>query len=119
LTQVNTKINGGAPAVPAGIPAELVALVLGGAPTDDERAMYRSELRALSAAVTAGAAKSGDRATKAHLEAVKDQIARILDPKFATATGGGGGAVVRALTEDELRFLLPPDGCWVDYVVRP
>jgi hypothetical protein len=119
LTQVNTKINGGAPAVPAGIPAELVALVLGGAPTDDERAMYRSELRALSTAVTAGQAKAGDRATKAHLEAVKDQIARILDPKFAATAGGAGGAAGRALTADELLFLFPPDGCWPDYVVRP
>ncbi len=119
LAQVNTKINGGAPAVPAGFPAELVALLLGGAPSDDERAMYRSELHALSTAVAAGAAKAGDRATKAHLEAVKDQIARILDPKFAAAAGGAGGVVVRALTEDELRFLLPPDSCWPDYVVRP
>jgi hypothetical protein len=120
LTQVNTKINGGAPAVPAGFPAELIALLLGGAPTDDERAMYRSELHALSNAATAGAAKAGDRATKAHLEAVKDQIARILDPKFAApAGGGGGGAVIRAFTEDELRFILPQDSCWPDYVVRP
>jgi len=48
--------------------------------------------------VTAAIAKANDHDTKAHLEGAKDQIARILDPKFlppspaaATIAGRGGG----------------------------
>jgi hypothetical protein len=65
----------------------------------DEKPMYRTELRALSAAITAAIAKTTDHETRAHLEASKDEIARILDPKFAppspvpaTPGGGRGGA---------------------------
>jgi hypothetical protein len=65
----------------------------------DERPMYRAELRALSASITAAVAKTTDHETKAHLEASRDEIAKILDPKFAPAApagatplGGRGGA---------------------------
>ena len=46
----------------------------------------------------AAIAKANDHDTKAHLEGAKDQIAKILDPKFlppapaAAAGGGRGGA---------------------------
>ena len=50
--------------------------------TDDTRGLVRSELRSLSADVTKALAKTTDRATRAHLDDVKDQIAKILDPKF-------------------------------------
>jgi hypothetical protein len=50
--------------------------------TDDSRGLVRSELRTLSAEVTKAIAKTTDRATRSHLEDVKDQIAKILDPKF-------------------------------------
>ena len=51
--------------------------------TDDARALVRSELKTLSGDVTAALPKAADRVTRAHLEDVKDQVARILDPKFA------------------------------------
>jgi hypothetical protein len=62
----------------------------------DEKPLYRAELRALSAAITAALPKATDHETKAHLEAAKDEIAKILDPKFlppapAAATTGFGG----------------------------
>ena len=63
----------------------------------DEKPLYRAELRALSASIAAALPKTADHDTKAHLEAVRDEIARILDPKFAPAaptagtTGGGRG----------------------------
>jgi len=97
LTTVNNKLNP-APAaavVPVFIPQD------GGAPpirvtnSGDEKPFYRAELRALSAQITAAIAKATDHETKAHLEASRDEIARILDPKFlppapAAAAGGGG-----------------------------
>ncbi len=70
----------------------------GGRPSasDDEKPFFRAELRALSASITAAIAKAADHDTKAHLEGAKDQIAKILDPKFlaptpAAPTGGRGG----------------------------
>jgi hypothetical protein len=59
----------------------------------DERPLYRVELRTLSASITAALARTTDHETKAHLEAAKDEIAKILDPPQTTraATGGGGG----------------------------
>jgi hypothetical protein len=67
----------------------------GGAPASaDEKPMYRAEIRALNVSVNAAIAKAADHETKAHLEGVRDEIARILDPKFlppAPAAGAGGG----------------------------
>src|ERR1017187_4587423 len=71
----------------------------GGAP-GDEKGMYRAELRTLSASIAAALAKTTDHETKAHLEASRDEIAKILDPKFlpaapaAAAAGGGRGGVL-------------------------
>jgi hypothetical protein len=44
--------------------------------------------------VTAAAARAADRATRLHLDDVKDQIGKILDPKIApaSATGAASGA---------------------------
>jgi uncharacterized protein DUF4953/uncharacterized protein DUF5117/uncharacterized protein DUF5118 len=105
LHEVNNKLNPveraaaagggrGAP-VPDGEPVPLRVTSSG-----DEKPMYRTELKALSAAIGAAIAKTSDHETKAHLEASKDEIAKILDPKFAPpaapaaagALGGRGGA---------------------------
>jgi hypothetical protein len=64
--------------------------------SDDEKPFFRAERRALSVSITAAIAKATDHDTKAHLEGAKDQIAKILDPKFlapapAAPTGGRGG----------------------------
>lgn len=50
---------------------------------DDQRAYYRGELRSLNAAVIAAIPKAANRPTRLHLEDSRDQIAKILDPKFA------------------------------------
>ncbi len=71
------------------------------AKSDDEKPFYRAELRTLNASITAALAKATDHDTKAHLEGAKDQIAKILDPKFlpaapaAAAAGGRGGSPIR------------------------
>jgi hypothetical protein len=99
LDLVNAKLNpppaaapaaGAFPAAPAGRGGR------GGATASpDEKPMYRAELRALTTAVNAAIVKTTDHETKAHLEAVRDEIAKILDPKFLppapTAAAGGGG----------------------------
>jgi hypothetical protein len=107
LTLVNAKINPPAVAVVAAVPAGEEPAPApggrggrgGGAP-GDEKGMYRAELRTLSASITAALAKTTDHETKAHLEASRDEIAKILDPKFlpaapaaAPAAGGGRGGV--------------------------
>jgi len=62
------------------------------AKSEDEKPFFRAELHALSASISAAIAKATDHDTKAHLEGAKDQIAKILDPKFlAPAEAGGGG----------------------------
>ncbi len=109
LTLVNAKINTTAPAPAAAVPAgeePAPAPAPGGrggrgagAP-GDEKGMYRAELKALSASITAALAKTTDHETKAHLEASRDEIAKILDPKFlpaapaaAAPAGGGRGGI--------------------------
>ncbi|WP_257311887.1 zinc-dependent metalloprotease [Geothrix fuzhouensis] len=52
--------------------------------SDDTRGVVRAELKALQALV---ARPGGDKALRAHLDDLKDQITRILDPKFAAPTG--------------------------------
>jgi len=106
LQQVNTKLNPppAAAAVPVFPPTEGGRGAPPRPPTSgDEKPLYRAELRALSAAITASAAKTADHETRSHLEASRDEIAKILDPKFAppvpaagAATLGGRGGGVRA-----------------------
>jgi hypothetical protein len=92
LQSVNTKLN------PAPVPAATAVPSVGGftmprpPSSGDEKPLYRSELRALSAAIGAAIPKAADRETKAHLEAAKDEIARILDPKFAPAAPAAGSS---------------------------
>jgi hypothetical protein len=84
--------------------------------TDDQRPFFRGELKALNSEVTRALARTTDRATRMHLEDVKDQIAKILDPKFpqtpptattAISTSGRRGV-------DEMQI----EECWPDYSVR-
>jgi hypothetical protein len=101
LKAVDSKINAverAAIVMPAQLPEGFVMprVITSG----DEKPMYRAELRALTASIGAALAKTTDHETKAHLEASRDEIAKILDPKFAPPTpaaaaagmGGRGGA---------------------------
>src|SRR6185369_8113482 len=99
LTLINNKLNPpivAAAAAPGQAPAGRGGRG-GGGTSGDEKPMYRAELRALSASIVAALAKATDHETKAHLEASRDEITKILDPKFlppaptAAATPGGRG----------------------------
>jgi len=93
LDQMAEKLNGRAPV------------------SDDARALVRAELKTLSADATRAMATATDRTTRAHLDDMKDQIAKMLDPKFvppAPVTSGFGQG----------RPGLDEDGhlnCWPDY----
>ncbi len=89
--------------------------------TDDQRPFIRGELRTLSADLTRAAARTTDRASRMHLEDARDQIAKILDPKFvapAPAAATLPFPLGRGSDEDEDQRLNDLN-CWPDYSIRP
>jgi hypothetical protein len=74
----------------------------------EARSLARSELRSVDAA--AARAMTSDRATRAHLQDVRDRIARILDPRFAPAQPTPQPLILPVPSERE--------GCWIDYAIR-
>jgi len=117
LDLVNNKVNSTA-SVPVGLPPELAGLF---GSSSDEKPFYRAELRSLNTSVAAALAKTTDRETKAHLEGVHDQIAKILDPKFAQTAGGAATAIRIGFDGLDLFSATPEQigTCWPDYVIRP
>ncbi len=110
LDVVNTKLNGPAMTLPVGLPASFASMF---ASSGDEKPLYRAELRTLNTALGAALAKTADRETRAHIEGARDQIARILDPRFAPpASSAASGIRVFGEQGDELT-------CWPDYAIRP
>lgn len=93
LELINDKLNGRTPVA------------------DDQRAFYRSELRALKTQLNR---LSSDPATKAHLDDVQDQITRILDPKFSPPSPAtpSGFVIQRGIEDNE------SVSCWPDYRIR-
>ncbi|MBK9153879.1 MAG: zinc-dependent metalloprotease [Chloracidobacterium sp.] len=113
LDIANNKLNAAPATPPQGLPAGFAAMFVS---SGDERAFYRAELRELSAMIDAALPKTTDRTTRIHLEATKDQIAKILDPKEAGRPGAS------AADEFAMRFLelyLNPTSCWPDYNIEP
>jgi hypothetical protein len=86
---------------------------------DDVRALVRAELRTLSQEIAAAMPRAADRLTRAHLADAKDQIARILDPKFIppapAAQAGAGRPGSDGADADDTR----PVSCWPDHAIRP
>ncbi len=113
LDIANTKLNAPPAAVPQGLPQGLAGLFVA---SGDERAFYRSELRSLNASINAALAKAADKNTRIHLEGVRDQIGKILNPE------AGGRAAAAAFNEEAMRLLdlyLNPTSCWPDYAIKP
>ena len=92
----------------------------------DVRPFLRGELRALDRTVGAAVARVADRATRLHLEDVRDTIASTLDPPASAAATGSG----RALAPLDGEPLVDPFdtrtggpahdalACWPDHAVR-
>ncbi len=79
----------------------------------ESRPLARGELRSLDTSVRAAIAKAADRTTRLHLQDVRDQIARILDPKFAPATAPQNLPIIFGLDGEDERI-----GCWHYYAIR-
>jgi len=93
---------------------------LGAGEAGDARSFFRGELRALDRAVAAGLPQVVDRATRLHLEDVRDRVAHTLDPAWTADQEGGRG--VAGFTE--LDGLVNPwqllgaeyhEACWRDH----
>ena len=81
LTQVNNKVNPAPFVPPAGFPPEFLLQIGPARSTSDVKALFKEELRSLDADVSRALGRAADRETRAHLNDVRDQIKRILDPK--------------------------------------
>ena len=119
LDLVNNKVNGAATTLPAGLPAGFPTALF--ASSGDERPLYRAQLRELNAEISAALARATDRQTRAHLEGARDQIAKILDPKFAVGSSGTGTTSRTGFDRlDPFSATAEQLGtCWPDYVIRP
>ena len=76
------------------------------------RGLARAELRAVDASVRTALARTTDRQARAHLQDVRDQISRTLDPRPATTAAPGPTAPPAPTTFDELV------NCWRDNAIR-
>lgn len=82
---------------------------------DDQRALFRAELRAIAAEAARALPKAADRASRAHLEDLRDQANRALDPKFLPPAPAAPSPAQpqRPAWEEETHT------CWPDFVIRP
>jgi hypothetical protein len=78
---VRAKLVPAGTGLPAGPPPQLAQLLGPARATSDVRAAFRSELRALDAAIQRALPRAADRMARAHLEDARDQIRDILEPE--------------------------------------
>jgi hypothetical protein len=84
--------------------------------TEDVRPFFRGELKSVSAAVAAALPRAADRETRLHLDDIKDQIAKVLDPKLAPPSSAGPIVVQRGF--ELLEGWEDPQICWPDYQIQ-
>ncbi len=91
---------------------DLIGTRLNGAQraTDDQRPMLRGELQSIASLAKTAALRVSDRETRLHLEDLRDEISKILDPKYQLANPAGAAAAPRPTLDDEF--------CWTDYAIR-
>jgi hypothetical protein len=80
---------------------------------DDSRAFFRGELKTLSADLRAALPRTADRETRLHIEDVRTQIERALDPTVQETAN----AARTALAEETFDVSSDPVSCWVDYSI--
>jgi hypothetical protein len=86
------------------------------AAADDVRAFFRGELKTLDSDLSNAVSRQTDRATLLHLQDIRTQIARALDPTVQSTAAGA-----RSTTEFDEESLFDvsaaTDVCWPDYAV--
>jgi hypothetical protein len=80
LNTANAKVNPAPFVPPAGFPAALLGQLGPARSTSDVRSLMRSEVVALDGQIRTAIGRATNRETRAHLEAARAQIAKILDP---------------------------------------
>jgi hypothetical protein len=87
------------------------------AQSDDVRAFFRGELKTLDTDLQATKI-STDRATTLHVQDLRQQIARALDPSVQAAAAARS---TTDLADEDSMFdvTTASDVCWPDYIVRP
>ena len=86
------------------------------AANNDARAFFRGELKTLDSDLQTAFSRITDRATRLHIEDVRSQIARALDPSVQETA-----PPARTTTDfsDELFDpSIAPESCWFDYAIR-
>ena len=84
------------------------------AAVDDARAFFRGELKTLDADLRAATARTSDRATRLHIDDVRTQIARALDPAVQESAAARPATAADGLFD----VTVDPQSCWVDYSIR-
>ena len=92
---------------------DLISTRLNGAQrvSDDQRPLFRGELKTISADAAAALARTTDRETRLHLEDLRDQVAKILDPKFQLVNPTPAQLNISPISQRDGVF------CWEDYAV--
>jgi hypothetical protein len=85
------------------------------AAVDDSRAFFRGELKALDADLRTAMARTTDRETRLHIDDVRTQIERALDP---TVQESAAAATRTALADEAFDVSIDPESCWIDYAIR-
>ena len=114
LDAVNLKLNPPPASTQAAQTPQAMLAAAMNITSGDERGVYRAELRALNASLTSALARTTDRATRAHIEASRDQISKILNPSFAGVPTATGARTAFAGFEELLRA----DFCWHDFSIN-
>ncbi len=81
---------------------------------DDARAFFRGELKTLDADLRAALARTTDRATRLHVDDIRTQIQRALDPTVQDASTAPRATALDGLFD----VSVDPESCWVDYAIR-
>ena len=88
------------------------------AQSDDARAFFRGELKTLDGDLATALPRQPDRATQLHIEDVRMQIARALDPSVQASSPAARTGT--ALADDsQFDVTTPSDICWPDYAIVP
>ncbi|MBL8231514.1 MAG: zinc-dependent metalloprotease [Bryobacterales bacterium] len=119
LELVNDRLNGRAtPAIAMGARSFSIIPLN---PNDDARGLLRAELRSIAAQIATKNGSITERATRAHLDDMKDRIAQILDPKVTPASPASSITMGRPTVDQIEEWMIPQEWmtCWPNLSILP